>query len=210
MSLSLRDNFDPGRDGEGRYLALKEMGDCYAALADGQRARECYRRASALAPGRPDPYVGLGVVAMQDGRLDEAVTFFDLARKIDPSCGEAYGGLAMIHQRRQEYLAAFEMYLKCLELNSDNLTALLGLFQTSCQMGTFSKIIRYLEIYLQGHGDDAAVLFCLATLYAREGQLHQARCAVLRVLQLEPGKVEATDLLAQIERAIEQNCMQGV
>ena len=40
----------------------------------------------------------------------------------------------------------------------------------------------------------------MATLYAREGRLHQARTSVLRVLQAEPGKEEAESLLAQIER----------
>ncbi|MCK4625641.1 MAG: hypothetical protein KAV00_10050, partial [Phycisphaerae bacterium] len=106
-----------------------------------------------------------------------------------------------IHQQRAEYAKAFDMYLKCLELDTDNLVALLGLFQTSCKMENFSQIIHYLEIYLAGHHDDTSVLFCLASLYAKEGRLSDARQAVMEVLALEPNKPEAVELLGELEEA---------
>jgi tetratricopeptide (TPR) repeat protein len=108
----------------------------------------------------------------------------------------------MIHQHRGEYDAALEAYLKCLRLDADNLIALLGLFQTSCQMGTFSQIIHYLQVYLDKHPGDASVLFCLASLHAREGRLVRARELLRDVLALEPGKAEAGELLAEVERRL--------
>jgi cytochrome c-type biogenesis protein CcmH/NrfG len=50
------------------------------------------------------------------------------------------------------------------------------------------------------------VLFCLATLYAREGLFPQARQALDTVLTLEPGRAEARQLLAQVERASAPSC----
>ena len=94
------------------------------------------------------------------------------------------------------------MHLKCLELDADNLVALLGLFQASVRMGTFAKVIRYLEIYLDRHPGDVAVLFCLATLYARDGRLEEAREALLSVLALEPDKKEAVELLRQVRAGL--------
>ena len=193
---------DRGQPPNQHYEVLKELGDCYAALSDYSRARECYNDAASLAPNAPGPYVGLGVIGIQTERLPEAERAFRIAQEIQPGCAEAHAGLAMVHQQRQEYAAAFEAYLKCLELDADNLVALLGLFQTSCQMGTFSRIIHYLEVYLDKHPGDTSVLFCLATLYAREGRLARAREILLDVLALEPDKAEAAELLKEVHGSL--------
>ena len=177
---------------------LIQMGDYYAVSSDRDLAERYYRAAGALSPTRPEPYVGLGGLALQTGQLEKARQFFETAVELHPDCGEACSGLAIIHQKRQDYSAAFEMHLKCLELDTDNLVALLGLFQTSCEMGTFSKIIHYLEVYLTRKPTDTSVLFCLATLYAREGRLCDARRVTLEILAHEPGKTGAAQLLTQL------------
>ena len=192
----------PAQDALDRYGILKELGDCHAALGDDHKARGYYEDARDLAPERGGAYVGLGILAMHEENLDEARRAFETARHLDPQCAKAYGGLAMMFHQNHDYPRAFEMYLKCLELDTNNLIALLGLFQASCQMGTFGKIIYYLEVFLQMHPDDTAVLFCLATLHAREGRFTEAGSALRRVLELEPDKVEAAKLLAQVTSSL--------
>jgi len=177
---------------------LTQMGDCYADMSNAELAEKHYRAAGALAPHSPEPYVGLGAMALKDDRLAQAKDHFETAARLKPDCAEAYGGLAMVHQKRMDHAAAFDMHLKCLELDTDNLVALLGLFQVSCRMGTFSKIIHFLEVYLDRNPTDTSVLFCLATLYAREGRFGDARRAVLDILEREPDKQDAAILLAQL------------
>ncbi len=209
----MKGNVDDGAESaEGldqHYRVLKELGDCYTALSDFERARGCYRQAASIAPDEPGPYVGLGVIGIQSESLDDARAAFEIARKLSPNCAEAYGGLAMVHQQRNNLQGAFEMYLRCLELDTDNLVALLGLFQTSRQMGSFAKIIHYLEVYLDKHPADTSVLFCLATLYARDGRLEEAKHSLQRVLSLEPDKIEAADLLDEVERSLAHMQVQG-
>lgn len=199
MPTNPADRFEVEEGLDQHYQVLKELGDCYTALGDFDQGRACYRESAALAPDEAGPYVGLGVIAIQNDQIDDAERAFSIARRLNAKCSEAYGGLAMVYQQKHKYPQAFEMYLKCLELDTDNLVALLGLFQTSCQMGTFSKIIHYLEVYLDRHPGDTSVLFCLATLYAREGQLEQARACLMTVLALEPTKAEAVNLLADVQ-----------
>jgi tetratricopeptide (TPR) repeat protein len=177
---------------------LMQMGDCYAASSDTALAERHYRAANALAPELAAPYIGLGTMALQSEQLEQAEGFFETASELESDCCEAYSGLAIVHQNRQNHSAAFEMHLKCLELDTNNLVALLGLFQTSCEMGTFSKIIHYLEVYLTGNPADTSVLFCLATLYARDGRLHDARRVVQKILTYEPEKEGAAGLLAKL------------
>jgi hypothetical protein len=66
-------------------------------------------------------------------------------------------------------------------------------------MGTFGKIIHFLEVYLDRHPGDTSVLFCLASLYVKEDDLRRARELLLDVLALEPGKPEAAELLHDVE-----------
>ncbi len=179
--------------------ALKQQADAYAEAGEYDRAEWAYHQAARLDPDRPAPYVGLGTVYLQTGQIDRAEWAFRIARRIAPDFAEAYGGLAMVYHYRNAYPSAFHMYLRCLELDSDNLVALLGLFQASCRMGTFEKITCYLERYLDMHPGDTAVLFCLATLYARDGKLLEARAALQEVLRLEPRKAQAAQLLAAVE-----------
>jgi tetratricopeptide (TPR) repeat protein len=162
-----------------------------------------------LAPDEPGPYVGLGIVALQKNLLDDAEVAFRVACRLDPKCAESYSGLAMIAQRKAEYKKAFDMYLKCLELDADNMTALLGLFQTSCQMGSFAAIIHYLELYLNTHPHDSSVMFTLAALYVREGCFEQSRKILLDILALNPGNKDAANLLEEVEHNLLRTAQAG-
>jgi tetratricopeptide (TPR) repeat protein len=120
----------------------------------------------------------------------------------------------MIAQRKSDYKVAFEMYLKSLELDVDNLTALLGLFQASCQMGSFEKVIHYLEVYLDMHPGDTSVMFSLAALYMKDGRLELSRKVLLDVLALVPSNTDAAELLEEVDHSLAQrsddrNCMES-
>ena len=96
------------------------------------------------------------------------------------------------------------MYLKSLELDTDNLTALLGLFQTSCQMGSFDKVTRYLKTYLDMHPGDTSVMFSLAALYMKDGRLEKSKKTLLDVLTLDPDNKDAVNLLEEAEHNLAQ------
>jgi len=185
-----------------KFEVLMRLADSYQAVGDSHKAEKCYRAAASVKPNRAGPYLVLGTLALEEERFDEARRLFQQALDLDQDCGEAYGGLAMIHQQKGDYAAAFEAYLKCLYLDSDDLVALLGLFQASCEMGDFSKIVHYLEVYLDAHPSDASVLFCLATLYVRSGRLDDAHRALAKVVALAPDRREAKALLAELDKEL--------
>lgn len=186
-----------------RYEVLRELGDCYASVGSCEQAQRCYEKAASLGPDEADPYVGLGVVAMQQGLLEDAEIAFRVAYRLDSASSKAYAGLAMVAQERGDYSKAFDMYLKCLELDTDNLTALLGLFQASCRMGSFAQVIHYLEVYLDMHPGDASVMFSLAALYVKEGRLLEAELLLKNILVIDPDNADASDLLEEVEHALE-------
>ena len=192
-----------------RYEVLQELGDCYASVGRYEQAQRCYEKAALLGPDEAGPYIGLGVVALQRGLLEDAEIAFRVACRLDAESSRAYAGLAMVAQERADYRQAFDMYLKCLELDTDNLTALLGLFQTSCRMGSFGKVIHYLEVYLDMHPGDSSVMFSLAALYVKEGRLEEARRLLADLLTLEPANKDAADLLEEVERGLVEQRQAG-
>lgn len=199
-----QNNVDEQHDSTQHYEVLQELGDCYTSVGNYTQAQQYYEKAAVLSPDEADPYVGLGVVALQKNLLDDAEIAFRVACRLDANCAKAYAGFAMVAQQRADYKQAFEMYLKSLELDTDNLIALLGLFQTSCQMGSFSKIIHYLEAYLNMHPGDTSVMFPLAALYMKDGKLEESQKILLDLLTLDKSHTEATNLLEEVEHSLAQ------
>ncbi|AQT66912.1 cellulose synthase subunit BcsC [Anaerohalosphaera lusitana] len=186
------------------FTALTELGDCYLSVGDHQQAQLCYDQAADIDPDRAEPYVGIGAVAFQNGNTDEAENAFKVALRLDRTNAKAHCGLAMIYHNAGAYTEAFDRYLKCLEQDTDNLSALLGLFQTSCQMGSFEKVTHYLEVYLSMHPDDHSVMFCVATLYMRDGKLQKAQRALNAVLKADSDNTDAAALLEEVEHQLAQ------
>jgi tetratricopeptide (TPR) repeat protein len=185
-----------------QFEALQELGHCHASVGQYLEAKKCYEQTALLSPDEPGPYVGLGVVALQKNLLDDAEIAFRVACRLDLECSQAYAGLGMIGQKRGAFDTAFDMYLKCLDLDTDNLTALLGLFQSSCQMGTFAKVIYYLDVYLQMHPDDESVLFALAAIYMKESRFELSQKTLQQILLLDSDNKDAADLLEEVERCL--------
>jgi Flp pilus assembly protein TadD len=186
------------------YEVLRELGDCYTSVGDYGQAQRCYEKAASLGPDEPGPYVGLGVAGLQSQKLDEAEIAFRVACRLDPKCARAYAGLAMVCQQRQDFQQAFDLYMKSLELDTDSITTLLGLFQVSCQMGSFAKVIYYLEVYLNMHPGDISVMFALAALYLKDGRAEQSRTMLLDLLSLDPANRDAANLLEEVRHTLAQ------
>ena len=187
------------------FEIVQELGDCHTQLGEYDQARDCYEQAAHLEPDAAGPYVGTGVIALQQGKLDDAEIAFRVALRLDPCSSRAYAGQAMVHQQKGHMQEAFDLYLRCLDIDNDNMTALLGLFQVSCQMGSFGKVIDYLNVYLKMHPGDVSVMFCLATLYMKDQQIAQAGQLLRDILALEPDNTDAQDLLEEVEHILAQD-----
>lgn len=81
------------------------LGEAYLALGDAAKAARCFEIA-ASASGRDDPRVlqGMGLVALYQGRTEDAVSLLRRAVGRDPSAWHAWVGLgrAYAEERRQE------------------------------------------------------------------------------------------------------------
>ena len=189
-------------DSTQHYEVLQELGDCYTSVGNYSQAKKYYERAAILATDEAGPYVGLGIIALQENQLEDAQAAFKVACRLDNNCAKAFAGLGLVAQKQADYKQSFDMYLKCLELDNDNIAALLGLFQTSCQMGSFEKVTHYLEVYLDMHPGDTSVMYPLAALYLKDGRLEQSRQMLLDLLTLDSKHKDASNLLEEVEHGL--------
>ena len=210
IAMGIKDNnVEQQHDSTQHYEAIQELGDCYTSVGNYKLAQQYYEKAANLAPDEPDPYVGLGVVALQNNQLDDAEIAFKVACRLDTNCAKAYAGLGMAAQQKTDYKQAFEMYLKSLELDTENLLALLGLFQVSCRMGSFAQVTHYLEVYLNMHPGDTSVMFPLAALYMKDGRFEESKKVLLYVLALDENHKDAANLLEEVEHSLAQENLSG-
>ncbi len=201
MDTARTDEFEKRKQTQ-HYEVLRELGDCYTSVGNYVQAQRCYEKAASIGPDEPGPYIGLGAAALQTGRCEDAEIAFRVACRLDPNCAKGYAGLAMVAQQRKEYPLSFDLYMKSLELDTDNITALLGLFQVSCEMGSFAKVIHYLQVYLDMHPGDTSVMFALAALHLKDGGLEESRRMLLDLLALEPANNDARNLLEEVEHSL--------
>ncbi len=199
-----QNDIDQQHDSTQHYEVLQELGDCHTSLGNYTQAKKYYEKAAVLATDEAGPYVGLGVIALQENMLEDAEAAFKVACRLDKNCAKAYAGLGLVAQKKSDYRRSFEMYLKCLELDSDNIAALLGLFQTSSQMGSFEQVTHYLEVYLDMHPGDTSVMFPLAALYLKDGKLEQSKQVLYDLLTLDSGHKDASNLLEEVEHSLAQ------
>ena len=181
------------------FDVCRELAECHCTLADYGKAERYYNEAAELRPDRPEPHIGLAMLYFNMDLMRDARCEFERALRLDADSSDAMTGLAGVHVNETRYDEGFDLYIKALKVDPDNLLALLGLFRTSCLMGSFAKVIYYLEHYLTLHPGDRSVLFCLATLYMKEGRLPLARRTLEGLLAAEPANAEAAALLAQID-----------
>ncbi len=180
------------------YDFLIRRAEYYLAANRFEPARLDYIKASLQAPHKPGPYVGLGLVALQTHDLQKARTAFETACRLDPACARAFCGLAIVNHTQSRSEQALGMYCRCLELDGDNITALLGLMELSAQHGRFKEIKRFLRQYAVRHPEDVASRLALAAVHLNEDQFAAAREVLMDVLIIEPRNATASAILEEL------------
>jgi tetratricopeptide (TPR) repeat protein len=96
--------------------AYTNMGAAYRHLGDFQKARDAYMEALRTNPSQSSAWVGLGIIAEGEGRLDEAIRDLAQAIGIQPT-GDAYVRLGRVFERGGHLREARDAYEQALKLD---------------------------------------------------------------------------------------------
>lgn len=96
-------------------------------------------------------------------------------------------------------------FSKCLDINGDDIAALLGLFRISARTGKTKRIKYYLRKYLNRHPHDIAIMLCLAGILITEDNYGTAYDVLTEILVLDSSNETAIDLMEELENIADQN-----
>lgn len=138
---------------EAESLLLQQPKNPYAMFATAlvlfaqgelQPSSTVARRAVEAGRGAP-AHMLLGLLALHDGKMNEAARHLDEALAQDPDDVEAHFNRAVVHERRKHYNGAREGYLKALALRPTHADSRYGLARLTHAAGAFDEARHHLN-----------------------------------------------------------------
>jgi len=176
-----------------------ELGECYAALGDMWAAELNLAEALDLQPMNPRSYISLARVAVRGEHLDKAESYLLRALELKPEADEALSVLGGVMLARGNRGAAWECFQRALELNDGDKDTLLGLVEAAEDLEKLKMVLPCLQEYVERHLLDFQVLYALAEVRHRLGQVEEALEMVGKILLFEPEHPQALALKAEIQ-----------
>jgi Flp pilus assembly protein TadD len=94
------------------------LGSIWLLKKDYTRARQQFEHLAAAAPGNYGAHYNLGMLALQEGRSDEALRELQAASRADPNSAQAHSALGSLYQSRGDRARASEEFQRAAALTS--------------------------------------------------------------------------------------------
>mgnify|MGYP001768349161 CR=1 FL=1 len=114
-----------------QFDIYQQLGECYAHTGDLEKAKEHFAVARSLKPESELPLIGLGVAVLQTRDFENARRYFQEAIVKNPNSDKAIAGLALVLNGSGRTRESLEHYRAAMDIKPINLTALMGVVQTS-------------------------------------------------------------------------------
>jgi tetratricopeptide (TPR) repeat protein len=168
------------------------MGRVYQAYSLTSPAKECYLNASHLAPNDFRWTYFLANICQQEGRVEEALSYYTIARRLRPdylATPVNLGNLYLQQNRLEEARASFK---DALALNEHCTAARYGLGQVALSLRNYAEAVEYLERAQAEAPEATRIHYALAMAYRGLGSLQKAQA---HLQQQGPVGVRSTDPL---------------
>ncbi len=167
----------------------------YEAQGNYRQAGEVYSKLISDGPQDHRLHHRLGVLAVREGRLDEANSQFDRALKAAPEDAELLTDIGYAFYLQGRYDDAEERLKRVVANNPDNKRAVNNLGMVLAKTGRGSEAYRV----FRRTGSDAMAHSNLAYAYANNGQLDLAEKHYSRALDYDETLTQASDALLQLD-----------
>ena len=146
------------------------------------------RVARSVQPARIAPALTNAYEALGTGDLANAQQQYQAALRQDPNSRDALLGLATVAARQNQGAQASNYYLRLLELDPNDATAVAGLVGMSG--GDTGQNERRLKAILTGNPEAGPVLFALGNLYAQQNRWPEAQQTYFRAYSAAPDNAD--------------------
>ena len=142
---------------------------------------------------------GRGAIAAWLQRWHEAAAFFKRAVMIKPDHDAALAGLGICASNTSSAQTAWDWYIKALEVNCENMQALLGVVQLGFSLNKLPEMEAAILKFLDYNPVNLSLMYSLAGCYYRQGKTVEAEGECRKILLFEPENVFALELLEKIK-----------
>ncbi|MFN0196426.1 MAG: tetratricopeptide repeat protein, partial [Planctomycetaceae bacterium] len=112
-------------------------------------------------------YVYQARQAIQEKRLDDAITHYNLSLKLDPNLPDAYAGRGNVYLQQSKLTEALADFRKAVELDEFNSQAITGLCVILVQEGKIDEGIKTIETEREKFEGDSLFAYNSACVYGR-------------------------------------------
>ncbi len=179
------------------YEINKELGECYLFMGDYDKAEEYYRKAITHGGTFAAPYLGMATVAVQRGKLDEAMVLYTKAHSLEAT-DKTFAGIGLVLMEQGSHAEAYDHFSKAHELNPENIIALNCLVREGYQLGRLADVVPALEASMKVSAEAHAIQVSLAGILISLGRNEEAKAHLEAVLGLDPSNINAQELFASM------------
>ena len=139
------------------------------------------------------------VIRVARDEIEEAVRFFEKAIVEDNNCDNAIAGLGICAMKSNDAEKAWTYYTRALNMNPENIRALVGLVQLGYSLERLPEVEQALSVYIEMHPADLGMLYSLAGCQFRLNKLEESKENLQKILLFEPDNANAIELLGKIQ-----------
>lgn len=173
------------------WLAVLETAFAAHQRGDYLQAEGLYQRVLAVAPNQPDALAHLGLLNLQLGRSDMAISLIEKALQRASKNAVYYSYLGDAYRARGKFDDARRAYQKALKLDP-NLVPALGNFGLTLQdQGKLDEALAAFQRVLKIMPGSVDALINIGTVFQDKSDFESAISSFQRALELEPARAEA-------------------
>ena len=179
------------RDDPSSAEAMYGLGSVYLKENKRAEARQSFERTVKLTASYPDTlpnaWNNLGLLAAEEGRLEEAVRDFQEALQLNPESVIALENLGNAYRQQRRWNEAREAFQRALGVDPESAEANYGLAMVFAAADDTQRTYDYLQKALQVRPDYPEALNNLGILYMRSQRRDDAVATLKKCLDVAPG-----------------------
>ncbi len=183
------------------YVATIDLGDAHVWRNDPATAKRLYEEALRIRPDGVAAHVGLGKLASDAGRLDEAIAHYSRAAESRSAPVDVFIDLGDTLRRKGELDRAIESYERGLEVGKGRYRALNKLGQALLAAGRRDEAIEAFREALALNPNLPRAHAGIGIAMLEKGDAEEAERSLRQALQLQPNLAIAREALARAQAA---------
>jgi len=180
---------------EQRIAKLWERAISAEQRGDLSESKRLYRKVAAAAPTHAGTFQRLGLIALREARLEDAVNDFRRSLSIEPTDAVCLNNLANVLRELGKFQDSVAAYRRALEFQPDYASALYNLAGTLVILGEHSQAIGVYRDLLRLEPGDAEAWDALGSSLLESGQEAESKKALEQALRLKPNDAELLNKL---------------